>query len=258
MAESYRALCSDFYVNMKVQVKLELPRSRETVLELFERIRRQFPAMAHFRRFKEELALEAPQSEMPHRWVAIRSSTIRSGVVNAGTLKDGYALHLQLLETAPHYLSISPLDVDHIELLYGFDLLASGNHDAIVFDAMFANSPMAGLADIRGAEPIDVQPFIGLVLGERRSEDGASPGTELGFEIKTRSDAKHAPPPEADSPGEPISVYLSLRKFGPFADLKDLPTAFSGLARRGEELIESRVVPHLLGPIRDAIASSNG
>lgn len=258
MAESYRALCSDFYVNMKVQVKLELPRTRETVLELFERLRRQFPSMTHFRRFKDELALEAAQQEMPHRWLAIRASTIRSGVVNAGTLRDGYSLHAQILETAPHYLSISPLDVDHIELLYGFDLIASGNHDAIVFDAMFANSPLAGLADIRGAEPIDVQPFLGLSLGPRRGEDSASPGTEIGFEIKTRSGARHPQPPDADGPGEPISVYLSLRRFGPFADLKDLPAAFQGLTRRGEDLIESRVVPHLLGPLRDAIASSNG
>ena len=34
MSESYRALCSDFYVNLKLGVKMELPRGRDTVLEL--------------------------------------------------------------------------------------------------------------------------------------------------------------------------------------------------------------------------------
>jgi hypothetical protein len=35
MADSYRALCSDFYVNLKLNLKLDLPRERQTVLDLF-------------------------------------------------------------------------------------------------------------------------------------------------------------------------------------------------------------------------------
>ena len=34
MTDSYRALCTDFYVNQKISVKMELPRTRETVLDL--------------------------------------------------------------------------------------------------------------------------------------------------------------------------------------------------------------------------------
>src|SRR3982750_3158111 len=82
MSESYRALCTDFYANQKIAVKMELPRTRETVLDLFERVRRQFPGMSSFRRYRDELALESPQSEMPHRWLAVRNTNIRSGVVN--------------------------------------------------------------------------------------------------------------------------------------------------------------------------------
>jgi len=57
MSESYKALCSDYYVNLKLQLKLELPRNRETVLDLFERVRKQFSSMSSFRRYKDELAL---------------------------------------------------------------------------------------------------------------------------------------------------------------------------------------------------------
>lgn len=253
MADNYRALCSDFYVNMKVHVKMELPRTRETVLEFFERTRRQFPTMTGFRRFRDELALEAPLNETPHRWLSVRANTIRSGVVNAGTLAESYALHLQVLESSPHYLSVSPLDVDHIELMYGFDLLAHGNHDAIVLEALLGSTPLGGLLDIPGATPVEFQPLVAMSLP---AVDG-SPPLEAAFEIKTRPQGR-GQSQEEDPQGEPISVCLSLRRPAPFSDLKDLPLSLQTMARRGEDLLESRLVPHLLLPLRDAIASNNG
>ena len=85
MPSSYRALCSDFYINAKLNVRMELPTNREPVLDLFERARRSFPAMNSFRRYKDELALESAANATPHRWMAIRSSSVRSGVVNPTT-----------------------------------------------------------------------------------------------------------------------------------------------------------------------------
>src|SRR5262245_22124845 len=167
MTESYKALCTDHYVNQKIAVKMELPRSRETVLDLFERVRKQFPSMASFRRYKDELALESPQTDMPHRWLAIRANTVRSGVVNAPTPDEAYTLHRQILDLAPAYLSISPLDIDFVELLWGFDLAAGGNHDAIVLEALYAGSPLAALLDIPGSKPLDCQPLVGLAVGSR-------------------------------------------------------------------------------------------
>lgn len=252
MGESFRALCSDFYVNQKVTVKMDLPRSRETVLDLFERVRKQFPAMQGFRRYKDELALESPQSDVPHRWMAMRNNSIRTGTVNPDTLEDAYALHAHVLEAAPSYLSISPLDVESMELLYGFDLMATGNHDAIVFDALIPGSALSALTDIHGATPTDCQPVIGLTMGARGD-------FEVYFEVKTRGPHGQGRDPEASSGGgaEPISIYLILRKFGPFGDVRDLPAALRTLARHGEELVERRLVPGLLVPIREAIASGN-
>ncbi|MFO0833278.1 MAG: hypothetical protein U0637_15710 [Phycisphaerales bacterium] len=247
MGESYRALCTDFYVNQKVGVKMELPRTRETILDLFERVRKQFPSMTTFRRYRDELALESAQSEMPHRWIAIRGTSIRSGTVNAETMEDAYALHRQILTLVPNYLSVSPLDVDFIELLYGFDIHATGNHDAIVLDALLPGSPLAALLDIPDATPADYQPLVGLTFGQGRD-------IEVYFEVKTR-------PPEGRArevgSGEPISVYLTLRKFGAIDDVKELPNVLGRLSRLGERLIEERVVPGLLVPIREALGSGN-
>lgn len=248
MSESYRALCTDFYVNQKVAVKMDLPRTRETVLEMFERIRRQFPSMTGFRRYRDELALESPQTEMPHRWLAVRAATVRSGVVNPEELSDAYALHKQVLETSPAYLSITPLDIDHIELLYGFDLAASGNHDAIVLDALIPGSPLAALLDIPGAVPIDYQPVIGLSLGQDSE-------IEVQFEVKTRPPAH--PQKESSEGGDPISIYLTLRKFGGVSDVKEFERIHKQLVTAGEELLESRLVPGILMPIREAIGSGN-
>jgi hypothetical protein len=268
--ESFRALCADFYVNHKLQVKLELPKARETVLDLFERVRRQFPHMSNFKRYRDELALESTQAEMPHRWMAIKGTHLRSGVVNAESLRDAISLHSMLLEAAPNYLSISPLDVDYVELLFGFDLLASGNHDSIVLDALLDKSPLHELVDIPTAHVTDFQPAVGLSLGKGPVTGLSHPGGnfEVYFEVKTRpTDPKvrdaagpaHVSGPAYGVPsdGEPISVYLTLRKFGPVGDIRDLPAILNKLARTGQDLIENRLVPGVLVPLREAISSGN-
>ncbi len=244
MPDSYRALCSDFYINQKIAVKLDLPRSRESGLELFERIRREFSGMSAFRRYKDELALESPQSETPHRWLALRTNSVRSGVVNPTTDEDAFGLHRRLLEVAPYYLSISPLDIDYVELLFGFDLEAAGSHDRIVAEALYADTPLAGLADGALGTVIDCQPLVGLNIDEANE-------IEAHFEVKTRSGSKRT----GDRRDEPISVYLTLRQYKPVAALDDLRARFDHLALRGLEIVDERVVAGLLLPLRQAIAS---
>lgn len=255
MSESLRAVCTDFYVNQKLSVKLDLPAGRETVLELFERIRRQHAEMSQFRRYREELALESAGSASLNRWVAVRSNNIRSGVVNPMVLEDAYRLHRDVLEVTPYYLSISPLDVDYVEVLYGFDLAAGGNHDAIVYRALLEGTALGMLLEEGEGvgRPIDCQPAFGVSLGDGR-------GLEAHFEVKTRSGGVEAARgAEVDFAGlDPISVYLTVRQHGPVDDLKALPGVLDRLVAYGESLVESRVVPQLVAPIRDVIVAGGG
>jgi hypothetical protein len=244
MNESYRALCSDMYVNQKLGLKLELPRDRQTVLELFDRVRRFCPAMNQFRRYRDELALETPASDPRQQWVAIRASSVRSGCVNADSLDDAYSIHRIILELCPYFLGIPPLDMDYLEILFGFDIAAPGNHNEVVYNALIAGSPLAHLMDIPGTTPIDCQPVFGIALNDPQQ-------IEAHFEVKTRSSPRA--PRSPDAPSEPISVYLTLRKYGPVGDIKDLANVLDSLTDRGEELVESRVVPNIIQPIRDAI-----
>lgn len=254
MPSSYRALCSDFYINQKISVKLDLPRGRETILDLFERIRNTFPTMASFKRYRDELALESPQSDEPHRWLAVRASTIRSGTVNPDTFEAGYSLHRTVLEVAPYFLSISPLDIEYVELLFGFDLAAPGNQDAIVADALLTGSPLGELLDVQHATTIDFQPLIGLLLHPEPGPTGTpeirrSDGVEAHLEVKTRSGASR----DEHTSGEPISVYVTLRRYEPVTNLKSLPAVFRTLSEHAEHLIESHALPGLVAPIRRAI-----
>lgn len=248
MSDSYGALCSDFYVNQRLNLKMDLPSNRETILAMFDRVRHEFPSMDRFRRYTSELALESdPAGEGVQQWIALRRTSVRSGVVNASGPKDAYKLHELVLEIAPYFLSISPLDVDYLELLYGFDLLASGNHDAIVFDALISGSPLASLADARHGVPIDCQPLLGLALNEACD-------VQAHFEVKTRTPTRAIRTGEFES--QPISVYLTMRRYGAVKDVKELLAAFKTLSDHGEELLSQRVVPNLVMPIREAIGAS--
>ncbi len=243
MSESYRALASDFYINQKLSLKLDLPRERQVILDLFDRVRRQFPSMNQFRRYRDELALEAEANAAQHRWIAIRTNNIRSGAVNPSDLEEAYTVHRHILDVAPFFLSISPLDVDYLELLYGFDLLTDRNHDEIVYEALVASSPLASLLDIPGSQVVDCQPLYGVVL--REAQD-----IEVNFEVKTRAASREG------RRDEPISIYLTMRKYGPINEIKQLPEVLASLIQHGEELVDTRVVPNLVVPIRDAIGSS--
>ncbi len=251
MTMSYGALCSDFYVNMKLGVRMELPRSREPVLELFERVRREYPQMAAFRRYKDELALESAPDDVPHRWMAIRANSVRTGIVNPPTEHDMHALHRTAAEVCPYYLSISPLDLESIELLYGFDLAAQGNHDEIVASALLAGSPLAGLIDTADARLHDCQPVLGLTF-----DAGAIQAT---IEVKTRAGKPEAAGERGASaaPGEPISLYVTVRTVSPITDLKTLVERVDQLGERGRSLVDALAIPNLLIPLREEIASGS-
>lgn len=241
MAVSFRALCSDYYINQKLSVKLELPRSRGTVLDMFERLRRAFPSLDQLKRYDDELALESGPGSSPHRWLAVRDTNIRSGVVNPSSDDEAYTLHRQVLDVAPYFLNISPLDIEYVDLLFGFDLDCRGGHDRVIHEALFAPTDLGDLLDIEGVVPVDCQPVLGYAFGPRLEH-------EVHIEIKSRSTRQ-----TAGESVEPISVYLTVRRLGPFDDIKDIITLTDHLAEQGEALVERTVVPKLLRPLRDAI-----
>lgn len=248
MATSFGALSSDFYVNTKLALKMDLPGERETILHLFDRITRTHADMNHFHRYQEELVLESNRREREYRWTSLRRTSVRTGHVNPSSMKDAIAFHSFVLELAPSFLSISPLDIDYLELLLGFDLECKANHDQVVYDALIAHSPLASLLDIPDAKMLDVQPLFGVSLSKKGD-------LQAFFEVKTRTRSRRGGSRKyAD---EPLSVFLTLRKYGPVAKTDDLTHDLAVLYRHAESLAHEHVLPNLVSPIARQITSSN-
>ena len=270
--------CAAYYVNLRVNLKMDLPTKRETVLGLFDRLRRQRPGLSQFRRYQNELALEsdAAEADSPtagawQEWVAVRRTSVRAGSVCPREWDDAYALHTAVIESAPYYLDISALDIESIEVLLGFDLAASGNHDAIICDALMAGTPMAQLATgisepgRKGGSarpmtfrPVDCQPIFGVALNDAND-------LQAHIEVKTRSSrrgASVAASTAEDSPSrgreEPLSLYLIIRRFGPFSDVAALPALLGDLRSAAHDLLDAYVEPKVLTPIREEIVAGGG
>lgn len=248
MATSFGALCNDFYVNQKLALKMDLPSDRETALHFFDRIQKSVPAMTRFHRYAGELALESSRRDAEYLWVAMRRTSLRTGHVNPQSMEDAYRIHRLVLQVAPYHLTISPLDVDYVELLFGFDLECNANHDEIVYDALIANSPMSDLLRTPQSRILEVQPVFGMSLGDQGD-------LQAYFEVKTRTRNRRGQPHQYRD--EPISIFLSIRKFGPIQQIDDLQDIFTALSQHAEVLASERLVPNLLMPIARQITSSN-
>lgn len=248
MATSFGALCNDFYINQKLSLKLDLPADRETLLHLFDRVRKSVPSMDRLRRYQAELVMESSRKEPEYRWLALRRNNIRTGHVNPQSMEEGFSLHKLLLELAPYNLTVSPLDVDYLELLFGFDLECTANHDEVVYDALFAHSPVAPLMQVKGARTIDVQPVFGMSLGEKGD-------TQCTFEVRTRPKTRRGKAGRFRD--DPISIFLTMRKYGPIHDIAELPQMLTQLGDKAQQLAAEQLIPHLLTPIARQITSSS-
>ena len=247
MATSFGALCTDFYINHKLTLKMDLPSERETILHFFDRMRKSLPAMNRFKRYDGELALESPRKDGRYNWLALRRNSIRTGQVNPESMEDALAYHKLVLELAPYHLTISPLDVDYVELMYGFDLDCRQNHDAVVFDALYRDTPLGELMPQEDQRVLDVQPVFGHSLND-------SGDLQAYYEVKTRPKSRRGSSRRYSA--EPISLFLTLRKYGPVGDLADLPAAVDDLNVHAERLATEKLIPDLLTPITQHIGSS--
>lgn len=252
MATSFGALCTDFYINQKLALKMDLPTERDTLLHYFDQIRKTYPDMTRFRRYEGELSLESSKREAEYTWLTLRQGSIRTGHVNPESMEDAYRFHKQILEVTPYYLTISPLDVDYLELMFGFDLECKSNHDEVVHDALFAASPLGELLKPTEATPhskiLDAQPVFGMNL----SDDGL---LQAYFEVKTRRRSRRGSGRRYAE--EPISLFVTLRRYGPIDKLDDLQDLSVMLGQHCEALATDRLIPNLLNPIVQHISPSS-
>jgi hypothetical protein len=243
----YNVGCDDFYVNMNLSTQMELPSGRDTVLHFFEQMKKAFPELRNFyTRDAGDLVLEGDKEEESYRWLAIESRRLCSGQVNPPALEDAYRQHEMVLDLAPHLLTISVLDCEALDLMYGFDFTYEGNHDEVVAEALGVGPAMEGLLEVRGARVINYEPSLTLVLDEACR-------LQCRLAVETRTNAFQVRTGEFAE--DQISVYFTVRQYwgtGPEQ------TYLESLRRQraiGEEVVETMVLPRIVGPLARVIAS---
>jgi len=247
MYNPYSAFCDDFYVNMRLSTQLNLPHNRETVLHLFERLQKEYPTLTRFRKHDNgDVGVEENRDGEGYRWVTLESRRILSGHVNPASIPESLKIHTQLLELVPYYLGISPLEIEHLDVLFGFDLSFRGNHDEVVAESILPQSPLACLLEEPGVKAVDIQPSITVAL----TDDCR---LQARMDVVTRTNSYQVR--TGDYCNDVISVYLILRRYWGDRPKEPIGQVFTEMAERAESLATAYVVPRVLRPISSAIAS---
>ena len=247
MSHPYNAFCEDFYVNMRLGSQMALPHNRETLLHLFERVQKTYPGMTRFRKNDNgEFNLEEDRSSHSYRWVSLEPKRLSSGHVNPPSVEQSMGVHTMLLEAAPHHLGISPIEIDYLDVLFGFDLAFGGNHDEIIAESLLAECPLTCLTEEPGARAVDIQPSVTVSL----SDDCR---LQARIDVVTRTNSYQVR--TGDYSDDVISVYLIVRRYWGDRPREPMEQMFARMTERAELLCESHIIPKVLRPISSAIAS---
>jgi hypothetical protein len=237
----------DFYVNMNLATEMDLPTSRDTVLHYFEQMKKGFPELRNFyTRESGDLVLEGDKEQQSYRWLALEPKRLCSGFVNPPSLEEAYRQHEMVLELAPHLLTISVLDCEALDVMYGFDFTYEGNHDEVVAEALGVIPGMEALFEQGSARVINYEPTITLAL-----EDSCR--LQARMTIETRTNAYQVRTGEFGD--DQISLYFTVRQYwgpGPDASFID---SFRRQRALGEEMLRTAVIPRIVQPLARAIAS---
>jgi hypothetical protein len=242
----YASLADDFYVNLNLATEMELPAHRETVLQYFERIQRHYPSMRKFYcRDKRDYVLEEDKDQGRYRWAAVESKRLCSGQVNPPSIEAAVDQHRLVLEMAPAYLSVSPLDCEALDVLFGFDFAFRGNHNALLAEALGVGPAFDRVGELPGGRVINYEPSLTISLDEDcRVQVRVSTETRTNaFQVRT-----------GEFTEEQLSVYVTARQYGSLDPDTSYVEALERLVRLARDVVDSCVVEQILRPLARTIS----
>lgn len=242
----YASLCDDFYVSLNLNTEMDLPKGRETVLPYFEQIQKKYPSMRNFySRDKGDFVLEEDKDNGKYRWASIEPRRLCSGFVNPPEADDAVEQHRFVLELIPYMLSVSSLECEAIDLLYGFDFTYRGNHNRLVAEALGISPAMEKLADVPGAQVVNYEPSITLALDEEcRLQCRVSIESRTGwFHVKS-----------GEFPEEQLSVYVTARRVGSVGQRMEFVEVLDQLNTACRDVLDEHVIEHILRPVAQTIS----
>lgn len=243
----YSSLSDDFYVNMNLSTEMDLPTGRESVLQFFERLQKQFPTMANFySREKGDFILEADKDHGQYRWCTIEARRLCSGQVNPANVEEALGQHKLVLELAPYMLSLSPIDCEALDLLFGFDFTYRGNHNRLVAEALGTSPAWERALEMPHATVVNYEPSITLAL-----DDECRMQCRLSIETRTNAFQIRT----GDYPEDQLSVYVTARRYGGLAPNTTYLETLESLAKVCHDVVENYVADNVLKPLARAIST---
>jgi len=216
------------------------------VLHFFEQIRKHYPSMRNFyNRDRGEFVLEEDKDRGNYRWAAVESRRVCSGQVNPGSVDEAIKQHKMILELAPYALSISPIDCESLNVMYGFDFTYRGNHNELLVEALGITPAFERMTELPGATVIANEPSIQFSLD-------AECRTQCRLSVETRTTAYHVR--TGEFPEEQLSVYLTARRYGSLEPGEDFESAMLRLADICQGLVDAYVIENVLRPLQQTIA----
>ena len=215
-------------------------------MHFFERMRKTYPTMRNFYcRDRGDFVLEEDKDKGNYRWCTIEPRRVCSGQVNPATIEGVLQQHALVLELAPYMLSVSPLDCEALDLLYGFDFTYRGNQNQLVAEALGVSPAMERLVEIPGATVINSEPSLTVALDEECR-------MQFRLSVETRTNAYHVR--TGDYPEEQLSVYVTARQYGSLGPDATFVDTLQRLNQVCQEMLDRQVIENVLKPLARSIA----
>jgi hypothetical protein len=247
MSSSLGNFSDDFYLNIDLHTVLPLPQARETVLQFCEAAQKQFPDMSDFyQRENGAHVLEGDRNAGSYRWLELEGKRLSSGNFNPEDLAKAYEQHAWILDRSRYFLGVSHLDIESLDLVYGFNLDYNGNRDAIVCDTLLSGCRLAGLLSETESVALNFEPTMIIALDRQCSMQArlAIETRNSSFQVRT-----------GNYEDEPISIYFTIRGYPRPDERFDLAKELARQAQAGEDLVNRLVIPQIIRPIASAIAA---
>ena len=242
----YASLSDDFYVNVNLSTEMELPSSRDVVLHFAEQMQKRYPEMRNFyARDRNDFILEEDKDKGSYRWCSIEPRRLSSGHVNPPRIEDALEQHRQALELAPYELSVSPLDCEALDLMWGFDFNYRGNHNELLAEALGVCPGFDRLTSIPGAKFVQYEPTITIALDEECR-------VQCRFNIEARTNAYQIRTSEFQE--EQLSVYVTARQYGSLAADQSFVSMLDRLWEVCRDVVDNYVVDAVLHPLARTIS----
>jgi len=247
MLNNYNSLCDDFYLDMYLNTKLELPTQRDTILAFFERLQKQFPSMSRFYQPQNsEYCLEEDRSFSQYRWISLEVDRIGSGIANPLSFQDAYDQDKLVLELVPYMLGVSHLDVGSLDVVFSMDFDYAGSHDEIITEALFSSSAFSCLLELPYSRCVGFSPTMVVTLSEDKCTQA-----RISIESKT---GVYEPSDERQGEDEAISLAFTVRQYPRTGERFDSLQSFEHQHRLAEEIMAEKIIPHIVHPLTEAIA----